>query len=388
MPVVDDFPKCPSNPGDDVPPTDTPTSPTIQAQEDMNVIEGHLADPAKYPAEDTADATDATDADLLQELSNDDPTFTNMEQVGHAEAQASTPAVTMSQFLLGLVMDLPVPSGQVSPWRIIAVVWAILNFLFLAQLPSHSTSTLTRLDDTLAQFHDNKDVFIDLGIRNQFNLPKIHCMLHYSPSIRLFGTTDNYNTEQTEQIHINVIKDKFTNLDQTEIIDSIQVRPEQKDKRGRLIPAWFDTVLVHGKSQGSNIRGEFWQYHSISTCDGYTGHQIAQVWVVFKIPSKVVHNVYLGSKTMPPQHLAYVEWFSPIPAIPGPNHNLYKVTRLMQCGRWHASIIPVESILCSVHLLPSFGQCMPWEWNSFLVLELCNTFYVNLFSNQDSYMIF
>ena len=95
MPVVDDFPKGPSNPGDDVPPADTPTSPTIQAQEDTNVIEGHLADPAEYPAEDTADATDATDADLLQELSNDDPTFTNMEQVGRAEAQASTPAVTM-----------------------------------------------------------------------------------------------------------------------------------------------------------------------------------------------------------------------------------------------------------------------------------------------------
>ena len=95
MPVVDDFPKGPSNPGDDVPPADTPTSPTIQAQEDTNVIEGHSADPAKYPTEDTANATDATDADLLQELSNDDPTFTNMEQVGRAEAQASTPAVTM-----------------------------------------------------------------------------------------------------------------------------------------------------------------------------------------------------------------------------------------------------------------------------------------------------
>ena len=34
-------------------------------------------------------------------------------------------------------------------------------------------------------------------------------MLHYSPSIRLFGTTDNYNTEQTERIHIDVIKDAY-----------------------------------------------------------------------------------------------------------------------------------------------------------------------------------
>ena len=51
---------------------------------------------------------------------------------------------------------------------------------------------------------------------------------------------------------------KFTDLDQTEIIDSIQVRPEQKDARGRLVPSRFDTVLVRGKSEGSGIRGKFW----------------------------------------------------------------------------------------------------------------------------------
>ena len=43
----------------------------------------------------------------------------------------------MSRFLLGLVMDLLVPGGQVSPQQIITVVRAVLDFLFLAQLPSH-----------------------------------------------------------------------------------------------------------------------------------------------------------------------------------------------------------------------------------------------------------
>ena len=418
----------------------------------------------------------------------------------------------MSRFLLGLVMDLPVPGGQVSPRRIIAVVWAVLDFLFLAQLPSHTTTTLARLDDALARFHDNKDVFVDLGIRNHFNLPKIHCMIHYSESIRLFGSTDNYNTKQTERLHIDIIKDayiatnhkdeyiqmatwqqrrekiqvhygylkrrqqgnhasppsatrigppspgarrlkmslhptlrkvsfddlaqrygavdfqdtladfiaqfnnptasaaslstlaadtlipfrsvsvhhriKFTDLDQSEIVDSIQVRPEQKDARGRLVPSRFDTVLVRGKSQGSGIRGKIWYYHTITTADWYIGNRIAQVRVVFEIPSKVVHDVFLGSETTPPQHLAYVEWFSPIPANPGPNHLLYKVSRLTHHERRCASIIPVDTILRSVHLLPIFGQRMSRDWNSFSVLELCNTFYVNAFSDRDSHMIF
>jgi hypothetical protein len=272
----------------------------------------------------------------------------------------------MSRILLGLVMDLPVPSGQVSQRRIIAVVRALLDFLYLAQFPSHSTATITCLDNALVRFHENKDVFLDLGVRKHFNMPKIHSLIHYSSSICLFGTTDNYNTEQTERLHIDLTKDgfratnhkdeysqmttwlqrrekiqvhyaflqwrqetdqvippempigppcpggrrlkmaqhatlksvsfddlaqrygavdfqdsladfiaqfnnptasgtslstfaadtlipfrsvpvyhkiKFTNLDQSEIVDSVQVRPEQKDKRGRLIPSRFDTVL-------------------------------------------------------------------------------------------------------------------------------------------------
>jgi hypothetical protein len=114
----------------------------------------------------------------------------------------------MSWLLLGLVMDLPIPDGQVSP-RIIAAVHALLDFLFLAQFPSQTTNTITHLDNSLARFHNNKDVFIDHGICDHFNLPKLHSLLHYSPSIHLYGTTDNYNTEQTERLHIDFMKDTY-----------------------------------------------------------------------------------------------------------------------------------------------------------------------------------
>ena len=114
----------------------------------------------------------------------------------------------MSRLLLGLIRDLPVPNGQVSP-RISAAVHALLDFLYLAQLPSHSPHTLARMDDSLSRFHDNKDVFVDLGIRTHFKISKIHSLIHYIPSIRLFGTTDNYNTEQTERLHIDKIKDAY-----------------------------------------------------------------------------------------------------------------------------------------------------------------------------------
>ncbi len=106
------------------------------------------------------------------------------------------------------------------------------------------------------------------------------------------------------------------------------------------------------------------------------------------MPSKAIHKVFPSLDITPPGHLAYVEWFSPIPVTPGPNHCLYRVTRLTHHGRRRASVIPVESILRSVHLFPVFGQRTPQEWNTFSILELCNAFYINPFSDRDNYMVF
>lgn len=289
----------------------------------------------------------------------------------------------MSRFLLGLILDLPVPNGQVSP-RIIATVRAFLDFLYLAQLPSHSSNSLARMEESLTRFHNNKEAFVDIGIRDHFKIPKLHSLIHYIPSIRLFGTTDNYNTEQTERLHIDFTKQaydatnhkdeyhqmtawlerrekvqlhssfikwrqqtngdttpspipigaphpgarslkmartatlkavsfndlarkygatefqdvladfiaqmnhptasgatlaalasdtllpfrsvpvhhriKFSNPDGSEIVDSIQVRPEQKDSRGRQIPSRFDTALVRGKSAS---QGKSFKYQAV-----------------------------------------------------------------------------------------------------------------------------
>ncbi|KAI0060629.1 hypothetical protein BV25DRAFT_1789248, partial [Artomyces pyxidatus] len=112
------------------------------------------------------------------------------------------------RILLGLVVDLPLPDG-ISPIRLVRAVRALLDFLYLAQYPSHSSDTLKYLDDALSRFHANKAVFELAGVRENFNFPKLHGLLHYTPSIRLFGTTDNYNTEASERLHIDFAKDAY-----------------------------------------------------------------------------------------------------------------------------------------------------------------------------------
>jgi hypothetical protein len=420
------------------------------------------------------------------------------------------------RILIGLVVDLPLPHGQ-APTRVLKAVRALLDFLYLAQFRSHTTNTIHRLEDCLNRFHENKAVFVDLGIRGHFNIPKIHSLIHYGSSVTLFGTTDNYNTEQTERLHIDFTKEayratnhkdellqmttwlgrrekvqqhaalvrsrqdldeqrgpsvtpigppqpstrslkmtrhpsikavsfndiyelygacqfqdalaefiarinypgmsgnaldvravntllpfrsvsvfhkvKFTSSDpeSDEIVDAVHVRPEQKDVQGRVIPPRFDTVLVRSQSQDSAHQKDrkFQSSYALNpTQNASSGHRIAQARVIFQIPSKHLPQVFLPSVSTPPAHLAYVEWFSPPSVTRDSSHGLYKVSRVFRGGERQASVIPVSSIVSSIHLFPRFGQNGPQGMNSFTVLEKCHSFYVNPFRDMDNYMLF
>ena len=63
--------------------------------------------------------------------------------------------------------------------------------------------------DALLGFHNHKAIFIDLEVQENFNIPKLHSLIHYISSIELFGTTDNYNTKQSERLHIDFTKDTY-----------------------------------------------------------------------------------------------------------------------------------------------------------------------------------
>ena len=110
--------------------------------------------------------------------------------------------------------------------------------------------------------------------------------------------------------------------------------------------------------------------------------------MVFEIPSKKINKVFPLLNTKPPTTLAYIKWFSPILATPEPKHLMYKVSRSMQGGQQSPSVIPVDSIVSSVHLFPQFGPTLLHDWNSFTVLEKCTTFYINPLTNANSYMLF
>ncbi|KAK7024551.1 hypothetical protein VNI00_016226 [Paramarasmius palmivorus] len=105
----------------------------------------------------------------------------------------------ISHCLLGIVIDLHLPNGASSE-RLSAAVRGMLNFVYLAQYPLHTTETLSLLRQSLTLFHDHKDVFVDTGIVSTFKIPKLHACQHFARHFENFGTADNFNSEYTDGV--------------------------------------------------------------------------------------------------------------------------------------------------------------------------------------------
>ena len=69
----------------------------------------------------------------------------------------------MCRILLGLIVDMRTLKGT-SAIRLIRAVRGILDFLYIAQFPSQTDQTLALLTESLSTFHDNKEIFEELGI--------------------------------------------------------------------------------------------------------------------------------------------------------------------------------------------------------------------------------
>ncbi|TBU63896.1 hypothetical protein BD310DRAFT_807943, partial [Dichomitus squalens] len=113
----------------------------------------------------------------------------------------------ISRFLLSIVVDMDLPREYAD--RLVCATRSLLHFAFLAQYPIHDDTTLKALENCLYDFHKSRDVFLDLDIRSGFNIPKLHSLLHYVRCVKLYGTTDNYNTETSERLHIDFAKDAY-----------------------------------------------------------------------------------------------------------------------------------------------------------------------------------
>ena len=88
--------------------------------------------------------------------------------------------------------------SSVAEESVLVIACSLLNFIYYAQFQQHTDKTLAAMQDSLGLFHMHKDIIMELGIREHFNVPKIHSLIHYVSSIQALGSADGYNTEYPE----------------------------------------------------------------------------------------------------------------------------------------------------------------------------------------------
>ncbi|KAJ7668866.1 hypothetical protein B0H17DRAFT_1142415 [Mycena rosella] len=95
------------------------------------------------------------------------------------------------------------------PSEMVKTILPFLDFCYLVRRNALTTNTLDSVDKALDRFHHCRDISITTGVRVNISLPRQHSMVHYRPSIILFGSPNGTCSSITESKHIKAVKEPW-----------------------------------------------------------------------------------------------------------------------------------------------------------------------------------
>ncbi|KAJ6609182.1 hypothetical protein B0H10DRAFT_2438684 [Mycena sp. CBHHK59/15] len=95
-------------------------------------------------------------------------------------------------------------AGHVPP-EMAKTIAAFLDFCYLVRRNAINSDTLVEIGVALNRFHIHRDIFIQTGVRVDISLPRQHSLVHYLPSIQLFGSPNGLCSSITESKHIKAM---------------------------------------------------------------------------------------------------------------------------------------------------------------------------------------
>ncbi|KAJ7629896.1 hypothetical protein B0H17DRAFT_1164262 [Mycena rosella] len=95
------------------------------------------------------------------------------------------------------------------PSEMVKTISAFLDFCYLVRRNALTTDTLDGVNEALDHFYHHRDIFITTGVRVNISLLRQHSMVHYRPSIILFGSPNGLCSSITESKHIKAVKEPW-----------------------------------------------------------------------------------------------------------------------------------------------------------------------------------
>ncbi|KAH7905500.1 Zn-finger domain-containing protein [Hygrophoropsis aurantiaca] len=331
-------------------------------------------------------------------------------------------------------------SGAVQP-KIIQAARVVLDFIYYAQFHSHTDQTLEALQAALEEFHANKEVFVDLGIREHFNnIPKLHPMEHYVACIKSRRSADVFNSEFPERLHINFAKDVYRASNKKDYVAQMTRWLARQESVGQFT-AYLDWRLerLEKEMDKDPADGDDEADDNDEDCDDEVSQpQALSEWDVFNgykrlsIQYPALPAVHLpkpfdrvrATSAVPPSNrlpgrpatfdtvlvqtndeanshtlgtwldgkqVAQVRFIFTLPEHLRQPRTPTQLAYIEWFTPFRArsylnraprsEIIPVEKIVCSCHLIPRFGTHANEEWTAENVIDTCKAFYLNRWIN-------
>jgi hypothetical protein len=125
---------------------------------------------------------------------------------------------------------LPAIFGLV-PRQMVRAIATFIEFCYIVRRSVIDENDLKKLDQLLIKFHDEREVFRDVGVRaDGFNLPRQHSLVHYSNSIRKFGAPNGLCSSITESKHIKAVREPWRRSNRFNALSQMLLTNQRMDK--------------------------------------------------------------------------------------------------------------------------------------------------------------
>ncbi|KAG6835315.1 hypothetical protein H0H93_002803, partial [Arthromyces matolae] len=125
---------------------------------------------------------------------------------------------------------LPAIAGHL-PSKVVQAMRHLLEFCYLVRRHVLNEDDLQAIDTAVANFHRDRKVFQDMGVRpDGFSLPRQHSLVHYRHLIQEFGAPNGLCSSITESAHIRAVKKPWQRSNRYEALGQMLVTNQRLDK--------------------------------------------------------------------------------------------------------------------------------------------------------------
>lgn len=124
---------------------------------------------------------------------------------------------------------LPAITGLV-PEQMVRAISAFLEFCYLVRQSQIDEDILIKIDAAIERYHIEREIFVECGIRGNFNLPRQHALLHYRVLIQMFGAPNGLCSSITESKHIKAVKQPWRRSSRHEPLGQMLLINQRLDK--------------------------------------------------------------------------------------------------------------------------------------------------------------